>query len=1023
MNSQPSKSRPPVSPASGANPDPALEALRESEARNRALIHAIPDLVFTNRRNGEYLSVHSANPDLLAAPPESVLHRRIDEVLPPPTGARCLKAIATALDTGAVQEITYELPLRGQPRHFEARIAPCTADTVLTIIRDITDRKQAEGELRLFQALVEHSSDAIGISTPAGLHYYQNAAFDELFGAIGTSPPDTLYVDRQVGNDVFGAIMSGRNWQGEVRMHGRDRSILDILLRAYAIRDREGRIIGLVGLHTDVTARRQAEAAVQESRARFAALFDANPTGLMLCNRATRIIEQINPAGAALIGLPPERIVGRVCHGFLCPAERAACPVCDLGQTIDRSERVLLRADGVRLPILKTVVPLRFGDADYLLESFIDVSDRKRAEAELRERESNYFDLFNTVTQAIYIQKPDGTFVNVNQGALDMYGYAREEFIGQTPAFLAAPGRNDLAGLAAIFDRAFRGEPQTFEFWGRRKNGAVFPKEVWVVRGRYFGQDVLIAIANDITRHKQAEAELREREQLLAEAQSVANMGSYVLDVPSGRWECSEMLDRILGLPSAGEHTVAAWENLLHPDDRDRLQEYFQHDVIAGGQRFDADYRIVRPADGETRWVHGLGRLEFDAAGRPVRMIGTIQDITERKRAEQERARLETDLQQSRKLESIGRLAGGVAHDFNNMLTVILGNLDLALEQIPADHPVRTDLAEARKAAERSAHLTRQLLAFARKQAIAPRVLDLNESVAHMLQMLHRLIGENVAIDWRPAPGPLSVRMDPMQIDQILANLCVNARDAIAGAGAIVIETAPASFDEADCAGRSGLMPGAYVRLSVRDNGAGMDRETLAHLFEPFYTSKEFGKGTGLGLAMVYGIVQQNRGFIDVYSEPGRGAAFHIFLPRQTDAAEPEPQPAPAPAAGGHETLLIVEDELPILQLAAKTAAQLGYVVLAAPTPAEALRLAREHPGEIHLLLTDVVMPEMNGRELARQLVALQPRIKLLFMSGFTANVIASADGGENGAGFLQKPFSRFELAAKIRATLDAPRP
>ena len=894
MKPQPPNSRQSAPPPAGES-DPALQALRESEARNRALVHAIPDLVFTNRRNGEYLSVHASNPALLAAPPESVLHRRIDEVLPPPIAGQCLDAIAAALDSGTVQEITYALPLDGRIRHFEARIAPCTADTVLTIVRDITARKQAVDELRLFQALVEHASDAIGMSTPAGCHYYQNPAFDRLFGPIGAHPPETLYVDRAVGEEVFRAIEAGNSWQGEVRMYHRNRSILDIHLRAYAIRSPDGVILGLVGIHTDITARKQAEIALRESRARFAALFDANPSGLMLCNRATRVIEQINPAAAALIGLPPDQIVGRVCHGFLCPAERAACPVCDLGQTVDRSERILLRADGVAVPILKTVVPLRLNDADYLLESFIDISERKRAEAELQEKENNYFGLFNTVKQAIYIQNPDGTFVNVNQGAIDLYGYAREEFIGQTPAFLAAPGRNDLPGLAAVFDRAFRGEPQSFEFWGRRKDGTEFPKEVWVVRGRYFGRDVLVAIAND---------------------------------------------------------------------------------------------------------------------------------ITERKRAEEEKIRIEAELHQARKMESIGRLAGGVAHDFNNMLTVILGNAELALDQIGPGQPAHADLVEIRNAAQRSASLTQQLLAFARKQTIAPRVLDLNETVEGMLQMLRRLIGENIVIDWRPGRPLGPVRMDPVQIDQLLANLCANARDAIAGAGTITISTDAVTVAAADSPDPAGRPPGEYIQLTIADTGCGMDSETLAHIFEPFFTRKGFGKGTGLGLAMVYGIVTQNKGFIQVDSAPGRGARFQICLPCHQDPPEPAPAGAPAgPAARGGETILLVEDEPAILQLTAQMIRQQGYTVLTAQTPAAALRTAREHPGPIHLLVTDIVMPEMNGQALAQHLLALHPRLRRLFMSGYTANAIAHQGILDAGVFYIQKPFSRHALAARIRQALDAATP
>ena len=395
-------------------------------------------------------------------------------------------------------------------------------------------------------------------------------------------------------------------------------------------------------------------------------------------------------------------------------------------------------------------------------------------------------------------------------------------------------------------------------------------------------------------------------------------------------------------------------------------------------------------------------------------------DITARKRAEAEQEHLQTQLVQAQKMESIGRLAGGVAHDFNNLLGVILGYTELALEHANPVQPLYADLLEIQKAAQRSADLTRQLLAFARKQTIAPQVCDLNETVAGMLKLLRRLIGEPIALMWRPGSSLWPVKVDPAQIDQVLANLCVNARDAIAGVGQITIETGNASLDAAVCAQHAGWIPGEYVRLAVSDDGCGMDAETLAHLFEPFFTTKGVGRGTGLGLATLYGVVQQNRGFIHVSSAPGRGTTFTLYWPRHRDKGAPAALAGPAePASRGHETVLLVEDEPALLHLGATMLEKLGYRVLAADTPGEAIRLAEEHAGAIHLLMTDVVMPEMNGRDLARRLLSLYPNLKRLFMSGYTASVIAPHGVLDDGVHFLQKPFALQELAAKIRAALE----
>ena len=401
-------------------------------------------------------------------------------------------------------------------------------------------------------------------------------------------------------------------------------------------------------------------------------------------------------------------------------------------------------------------------------------------------------------------------------------------------------------------------------------------------------------------------------------------------------------------------------------------------------------------------------------------VLSIILDISEHKRAEAEREKLQSQLNQIQKMESVGRLAGGVAHDFNNMLTAVQINATMARESLPPDSPLIESLDEILLCTQRSADLTRQLLAFARKQTIAPKVLDLNETVSGMLKMLQRLIGEDIELSWRPAAQLWAVNIDPSQVDQILANLCVNARDAIGGVGKVTIETRNTSFDEDFCSSHTGHLPGEYVMLAVSDDGCGMDKEVFGHLFEPFFTTKEIGRGTGLGLATVYGIVKQNHAFINVYSEPGHGTTFKVYIPRHAHQA---PQPVKAGsvqlASRGHETILVVEDEAMILRIAQRTLVNLGYTVLAASSPEEAIRLAQEYGQTIHLLMTDVVMPEMNGLDLSKRIVLHHPQIRRLFMSGYTADVIAHQGVLSEGLHFISKPFSIQELSKKVRAALD----
>jgi PAS domain S-box-containing protein len=401
-------------------------------------------------------------------------------------------------------------------------------------------------------------------------------------------------------------------------------------------------------------------------------------------------------------------------------------------------------------------------------------------------------------------------------------------------------------------------------------------------------------------------------------------------------------------------------------------------------------------------------------------MVSMIHDITEQKRAEEEKERLQTQLTQAQKMESIGRLAGGVAHDFNNMLNVIMAHAELALNRLNPTDPPFANLQEIYKAAQRSADLTRQLLAFARKQIVAPKVLDLNETIETMLKMLRRLIGEDISLVWMPGAGVWPVKVDPSQIDQILVNLCVNARDAMTGQGRITIETGNVVFDDDDCASNQEAVPGEFILLAVSDDGCGMDEEIRSKLFEPFFTTKELGKGTGLGLATVYGIVKQNNGFIDVYSEPNMGTTFKIYLSRHMERVDPmHKDGAMARPERGNETVLVAEDEPAILEVIIDVLQNQGYTALTATTPGEAMRLARDYAGEIHLLISDVIMPEMNGRDLANNMMLFCPRLKVLYMSGYTADVIAHHGVLDDRVYFIQKPFTIRELIAKVREVLD----
>ncbi|MBC7252241.1 MAG: PAS domain S-box protein, partial [Anaerolineae bacterium] len=455
---------------------------------------------------------------------------------------------------------------------------------------------------------------------------------------------------------------------------------------------------------------------------------------------------------------------------------------------------------------------------------------------------------------------------------------------------------------------------------------------------------------------------------------------------------------------------------LIYPEDRAATVQ--RHRRRLAGEPAEPRYemRIIRK-DGTVRWIETFVRpVQF--RGEPA-VQSAIIDITERKH-------LEEQLRQAQKMEALGRLAGGVAHDFNNLLTAIIGYTDLLLREFPPYDPKREDLQEIRQAAERAAALTRQLLAFSRKQVLELRVLDLNTTVSNLEKMLRRLIGEDIELVTHLAPDLDRVKADPGQIEQVIMNLAVNARDAMPQGGQLTIETKNVFLDEEYVRQHVEMQPGPYVMLAVSDTGIGMDKETMSHLFEPFFTTKEMGEGTGLGLATVYGIVKQSGGHITVYSEPGLGTTFKVYLPRTEEgAATAELQlQVPAELLQGQETILVVEDEEVVRELAVRILRKRGYTVLQAQDGAEALRVCREHQGPIHLLITDVVMPGgMSGRQVAEQLQPLQPEMKVIYMSGYTENAIVHHGVLELGAVLLQKPFTPSSLAHKVRQMLDENKP
>jgi PAS domain S-box-containing protein len=533
----------------------------------------------------------------------------------------------------------------------------------------------------------------------------------------------------------------------------------------------------------------------------------------------------------------------------------------------------------------------------------------------------------------------------------------------------------------------------------------------------------LKALENRYSEVLAARDALKVSEERLRLAQEATRDGIWDWDLQTDQAYFSPQWYRMLGYePDEFPSSYNAWATLLHPEDRGP-SEAMVRQAIESHEAFRIECRM-KTKDGAWRWIQSRGKaVAWDAAGNAVRLAGAHSDLTERKEAEKEKTALEAQLAQAQKMEAVGHLAGGIAHDFNNMLSIVIGSAELAMRDLDPESILHLHMTKIHGAAKRSGELVRQLLAFARQQTIQPKVLDINETISGMLTMLRRLIGEDIDLVWQPGQKPDYIRIDPSQLDQILANLMVNARDAIRGVGRVTIETDTVLFDESYCDAHPGFAPGRFLLLAFSDNGCGMDSQTLTKVFDPFFTTKPVGKGTGLGLSTIYGIVKQNDGFINVYSEPGQGTTFRIYFPVVAAEKIATANKPPLEALrGGSETILLVEDDPVILELGQRILADLGYTVLPAGTPARAIAMAEEYAGRIDLLITDVVMPQMNGRDLARRLDQLLPGLKCLYMSGYTANVIAHHGVLDPDVNFLQKPFTIQELAAKVGELLGQSR-
>lgn len=809
---------------------------------------------------------------------------------------------------------------------------------------DITQRKRVEEALKAseqkYRQLIDNSHDIIYSLTPDGTFLFVGLAWTRMLGhpvaeVENRSFTEFVHLEDQPACFAFlkKVVESGERLEGvEYRVRHVDGSWRWHTSSPCPIRDAAGVVTHYDGIGRDITERKQAEEALRRSEANLHAIL-ANTTDIIAYyDRSRRLVARNQACSEAF-----RRMLGTDLEPGCCVVDLVPEGMREYWDA--NSERALagesfiieieMPVPGAGQCVLESSYhPIRQGsDIVGFMTTTRDVTQRKQAEEELREREKQFKTLFDFAPYACAVVDLDGRYLMVNQAFGPEWGLSSADILGRTEKELGVELEPE-AGMRIAAELASTGALDLTELDVSRR-GVPVTLLVAVRPIEFAGKPARLVVTVNISERKRAERALRQSEERFRLLLQNSNDMIAIIDEQARPLLVEGAVETVLGFNA---NDLTGGFAPIHPDDVEAVTVAHLKTLAEPGEKQRVEYRVKRK-DGRWTWVEAVGNnLLIDPAIKGI--VVNIRDINARKQSEAEQEKLLAQLIQAQKMESVGRLAGGVAHDFNNMLGVILGNVELAHAKEELPQSLREDLDEIRKAAQRSADLTRQLLAFARKQTVAPRVLDINQTVESMLKMLRRLIGEDIDLEWLPAQDAGLVRIDPSQIDQILANLSVNARDAISGTGKLTIETRRVILDEVYCSEHVGLTPGEYVLLAVSDNGCGMDAETRSHLFEPFFTTKEKGRGTGLGLATVFGIVRQNDGFISVYSEPGQGTTVKVYLRSYLSAGTQPNESVSGSTIAGNETVLLVEDEPAIRQVTEKILQRLGYTVISAGTQA-----------------------------------------------------------------------------------------
>jgi two-component system cell cycle sensor histidine kinase/response regulator CckA len=1011
----------------------AEEALRQSEERFRQLFDDAPVGYFEYDNQGHITNVNRTELEMLGYTPEEMVGQPVWKFIVEQEIDRqqMLAKLAGTLPPARGLERTYR---RKDGTNFPAlvqdRLLQDAEGRILGIratIQDITVRKQAEEALRSekvwSEAIVSLAPNiVVGLGKESKILIFNKFA-EKLTGfrteEVMEKPWLEIFIPEEMRGQLYGV------WDEVVKNkliehHYENRIVTKrgderIISWNNTVLTQNGEFRMVLSIGDDITERKRAEEALRTSEQKYRTLIENVPQKIFLKDKNSVYIS-CNENYAQDLKIKSDEISGRSDYEFyqkeLAEKYRADDKrIIEAGKTEEIEEKYVQNGQEVWVNTIKTPVKDEKGNIVGILGIFWDITERKRAEEMLR---MTKFSLEHAPESVLWINSK-GQLEYANEEACHILGYSREELISMPIWDI------DLNFIAERWSTHWQSLPNrgptTRESSYRTKDGKIFPVEITGDYIKYGDKEYHVAFARNITERKRGEEALRSSEEKYRNILESIEDGYYEVDTAGNFTFFNDSMCRIYGYPRE-ELMGMNYRQYTDQENAKKLYQGFNKVYRTGESTKEFDWEIIRK-DGTKRYVETSVSLIKDPSGNRVGFRGVVRDITERKRAEQEMTALQEQLRQSQKMEAVGRLAGGIAHDFNNLLTVIQGNCQLALMDLRKEDPLRKNIQEVNEASEKAADLTRQLLAFSRKQILEMKVLDLNLILQRLDKMLHRLLGEDIELVTIRTEGIGKIKADPGQIEQVIINLAVNSRDAMPEGGKLTIETANAELDEEYASRRIGVQPGRYVVLSVSDTGVGMTQEVKERVFEPFFTTKEKGKGTGLGLSTVYGIVKQSGGNIWVYTEPGQGTTFKVYFPRVDEPLTELKEEVSKEVPRGNEMVLIVEDEETVRKLAMRMLKGLGYRVLAAPEGGGALLLCEEFKEPIHLILTDVVMPGMSGRKLVDRLKEIHPEMKVLYMSGYTDNAIVHHGVLEEGTNFIQKPFTLDGLARKVREVLD----